>query len=385
MIRSGSRRSRRFIVKDDDQADYQHNQDNQTAQPHCMVFLHTPQYTKLCSWEVYAGGQSRILVIMKLWIKFLRRILPLIISVALLAIMASYTPWHEVGTILSDFDLGTILILISLSIGYYGLKAVRFWYILQAMDIHQPLGTVIISYMSAQPVTLLPAGEIYRSHTLERHTGVPVRNSLPQFTMQGLFEGGAMATVGIVSALALGTLRLPVVLLALVVIAGGVLIHYGYVASATKLLSRLPFIHVTSRNIVQFSNRHQAMLSRYWLPRLFSLSLLIELIGAAIAYTAVVGLGGHITGYQAALFYIIPMVVGFISLLPGGLGASEQSAIGVLLLSNVSVAHAVTSTLIMRLTIVGLGLVYGGVAMLVARRYLPRRGATHRTSTPSPS
>ncbi|HUC87411.1 MAG TPA: lysylphosphatidylglycerol synthase transmembrane domain-containing protein [Candidatus Saccharimonadales bacterium] len=319
---------------------------------------------------------------MKPWAKFLRRILPLLISVTLLAIMVSYTPWSKVGVILSDFDLGTILILITLSLAYYGLKAVRFWYILQAMDIHQPLGTVMISYMSAQPVTLLPAGEIYRSRALERHTGVPVRSSLPQFTMQGLFEGGAMAAIGIISALALGRLRLPVIALALVVIGSGLLIRNGYVASITKLLARLPFIHVTNRNIIQFSNHHQAMLTRYWLPRLFGLSLIIELIGAAIAYTAVVGLGAHINGYQAVLVYVIPLVVGFLSLLPGGLGASEQSAIGILLLSHVSVAHAVASTLIMRLTIVGLGLVYGGIAMVVAHRYLPPGRAAQ---TPSPS
>jgi len=307
----------------------------------------------------------------------LRRFVPVIISIILLVILASYAPWDKIGGILADFDLGTILILIGLSLAYYSLKTVRFWYLLKAMKINQPFGVVALSYISAQPVTLLPAGEIYRSHALEQHTGVPVRDSLPQFTMQGVLEGAAMATLAVISALALGKLRVPVLILAAVVLLVTIAISRGYVANFTRILNRLPFINVTNRNIEQFSDRHRAVLSIHWLPLLYGLSLATEVVGAAIAYTAVVGLGAHINMYQAVLVYVLPLVVGFISFLPGGFGVSEQSAVGILLLAHVSVAHAVASTLIMRITIVGLGVLYGGIAMIFSRNRL-RRLAGHK-------
>jgi uncharacterized protein (TIRG00374 family) len=305
----------------------------------------------------------------------LRRFVPVVISLILLVILASYAPWDKIGGILSDFDLGTILILIGLSLAYYSLKTVRFWYLLKAMGINQQFGVVALSYISAQPVTLLPAGEVYRSHSLERHTGVPVRDSLPQFAMQGVLEGAAMATLAGISALALGTLRIPVLILAVVVLLVTIAIGRGYVANFTRILNRLPFVNVTNRNIEQFSDRHRAVLSLHWLPFLYALSLVTEVLGAAIAYTAVVGLGAHINVYQAVLVYVLPIVVGFISFLPGGFGVSEQSAVGILLLANVSVAHAVASTLTMRVTIVGLGVLYGGVAMLFSRTRLRQRAA----------
>jgi uncharacterized protein (TIRG00374 family) len=304
----------------------------------------------------------------------LRRFVPVVISIVLLVILVSYAPWDKVGNILSDFDLGTILILIGLSLVYYSLKTVRFWYLLKAMGIHQPFGVVALSYISAQPITLLPAGEIYRSHALERHTGVPVRRSLPQFAMQGVLEGTAMATLALISALALGTLRVPVLILAAAVLLVTIAIGRGYVANFTRILNRLPFINVTNRNIEQFSEQHRAVLTLQWLPFLYGLSLITEAVGAAIAYTAVVGLGAHINMYQAVLVYVLPLVVGFISFLPGGFGVSEQSAVGILLLAHVSVAHAVASTLIMRITIVGLGVLYGGIAMIFSRRRLQRIG-----------
>jgi uncharacterized membrane protein YbhN (UPF0104 family) len=95
--------------------------------------------------------------------KRLKRVLPFIISLLLVGVLAGYAPWGEVGHIFADFDAGTIVGLVGLSLVYYALKTVRFWYLLQAMGINQPFKLVALSYMSAQPVTLLPAGELYRS------------------------------------------------------------------------------------------------------------------------------------------------------------------------------------------------------------------------------
>jgi len=302
--------------------------------------------------------------------RYVRRYLPFVVSVILIIVLVSYAPWSQVSHILADFDLGTILLLVGLSLIYYGLKTIRFWYLLQAMNIQKPFKLVALSYMSAQPVSLLPGGEIYRSHALRRYTGVPIETSLPQFTMQGILEGGAMTSLMVISALALGTLRLVAISLAVFVLVVTIAISRGYISNVTRIANRLPFVNLTERSIQKFSKRHEAVLTWNWLPFLFGISLLIELSGTAIAYAAVVGLDGHINFYQAVLFYAIPIIVGFISLLPGGIGLSEQSAIGVLLLSRISIAHAIASTLIMRVTIVGLGVLYGCMALL----FRPVRG-----------
>jgi uncharacterized protein (TIRG00374 family) len=306
------------------------------------------------------------------FMKRYKRYLPFAISVLLIGILIAYTPWSEVGQVFSDLDAGTVLALIALSLVYYVIKTVRFWYLLQSLGIEQPFKPVALSYLSAQPVTLLPAGEIYRSHALEKYTGVPVKRSLPQFTTQGLLEGAAMATLSIFAALALRTLRFPVISIAILVLGCMIAISRGYIANFTRLINRLPFVHLTDDWIDQFSEQHKGPLSWQWLPLLYGLSLVIEGIGACIAFVAVSGLGGHINGYQAILTYAIPIILGFVSLLPGGFGISEQSTVGILLLSDVAVATAVASTLVIRMTIVGLGVIYGGIAFLLSRNYLKR-------------
>ncbi len=301
-----------------------------------------------------------------------KRLLPFVVSGLLLVVLISYAPWGEVVDLLADFDLGSILVLIGLSLGYYGLKAWRFYYLLQAMGIQQPFRLVALSYISAQPVSLLPAGEIYRSHALEKQTGVPVRQSLPQFTIQGLLEGGAMAALGLVSALALGTLRVAALVLMLLMLGMIIGIRRGHFTNFVQLLNRLPFITITSNTVEEFNRKHRQVLSRQHLPTLFAMSVAIELMGTAIAFISVVAIGGHINFFQAALLYIVPVIVGFLSLLPGGIGLSEQSAIGILLLADVSIANAVAATLIMRLTISGLGVLYGVICHAIGMTRLKR-------------
>jgi glycosyltransferase 2 family protein len=307
--------------------------------------------------------------------KYLRRFLPIAISVALVIILVGYAPWNEVGGILDDLSFKSIALLFALSTVYYALKTVRFWYLLKAMDIHQPFWVVSLSYVSAQPVSILPGGELYRSRALEQHTGVPISKSVAQFTMQGVFEGTAMVTLAIISALFLGKLRVLFIVLGLLLVLGIFLINKGGVAGAGHLLNRLPFLNIKDQSLERISQRHRAALRWRWFLWLYSISIVVELVGSAIAYASVASVGGHIGIYQAVLAYVIPIIIGFVSFLPAGLGISEQSAIGIMLLSNIKIATAVAGTLVMRVAIVGLGLAYGLVALFFGHRRLKRRAS----------
>lgn len=287
-------------------------------------------------------------------------------------VLISYAPLPQIRTALENFNDWDVPLLLVLSVAYYALKVVRFWYLLQSMAVYKPLRLVALSYMSSQPISLIPGGEIYRSHALKRYTGVPVKKSVAQFTLQGFLEALSLTAIAMVSAVAIGSFRIPFLILGIFLLFGLAFIRRGHIETISAQLNRLPFLHLGGDTIVQFSQKHEIALSRRWLPLLFSLSLAADLVGVAIAYVAVTGVGGEISVFQAGLVYVIPIVVGFLSLLPGGLGVSEQSAVGVLLLSDVSVGQAVAATLVMRVVIVGLGVFYGLSAQLAGRAYQAR-------------
>lgn len=250
---------------------------------------------------------------------------------------------------------------------YYLLKAWRFWYMLRVIGIQQPLWPVVTIYLSAQPITLLPAGELYRMKALERRRGVPMKSSLPTFTAQGLFEGLGMAVVGFAAALTLHIGRAPALILIALVVVGIIGVRMGYLEPFVRQFNRLPFINLSKQRIRTFSNQNQALFDGRAFSALTAMSLAIELVGVGIALTSVESLGGDLNFFQAALVYIIPVIVGFISFLPGGFGASEQVSIATLIVMDQPNALAVAATILMRAFIVGTGLVYSAVAWTVLR------------------
>ena len=288
-----------------------------------------------------------------------RRLIPIFISIVLLIILVFYAPWPAVFKTFSEIKTSTIILLVGLSILYYVAKSVRFWFMMRAIKIYKPFWVVTLSYMSAQPVTLLPGGEIYRSKSLREYTGVPIKRSISQFTAQGVLEGMALAVVAFISVMTVDKLRLPFLLAMLFILIIFFLVQHGVFKHLYKPINALPFVSISQKTISDFSRANQAMLSWKRLPLLLGASIVIEIIGVAIAYVAVASVGGEPTIIKAVLLYVVPLIVSFISLLPGGFGVAEQSGVAIMALSGASTAVAVAATLVMRITIVAFGVLYG--------------------------
>lgn len=294
--------------------------------------------------------------------KILKRLIPFIVSAFLMFIIVGLAPWSEVWRILSGLQIATIAILVTLSLSYYLAKAYRFWYMLQIINIKEPLWPVVLVYLSAQPITLLPGGELYRTKALQRYRGVRMSRSVATFTTQGIFEGLGLAAVGLTAAIMLGIGELLAFLLLAVVTVAILGIRRGYLEPISRWINKLPFFNISRQRLKSFSERNQAMFRGTDFIRLAALSLSVELIGVLIALVSVNGLGGDINLLQAALVYIVPVIVAFVSFLPGGFGASEQSAIGLLILMGQGGGLAVAATILLRAFVVGSGLVYSAVA-----------------------
>jgi uncharacterized membrane protein YbhN (UPF0104 family) len=78
-------------------------------------------------------------------------------------------------------------------------------------------------------------------------------------------------------------------------------------------------------------------------------------------WLAVSHFGGVVSIPQAAFAFSASVVLGTLSMLPGGLGASEASAVGLLILFSVGKSAATSATLLARLTTLWLGFFAGAI------------------------
>lgn len=298
--------------------------------------------------------------------RVLQKYLPIGLSAVILAVIAFSVPWGEVWDKLSDFPIPALVALTVIGFGYYVGKGLRFWVMLRQLGVRKPFGSILLLYLAGQPLSIMPAGEIYRTALLQKQYGISISRTSPTVLMQGVVEGIVVLSVALVSTFLLGKYRLVVLAVALM-LAFGVWVLKGTNQSG-KIVSKLPFVHLSRQKIQKFTEDNKMFLSRDKLPQLLLLSLIPELCGIAIVYIAASGLDLHLTLVQSAIAYSVPLAISAVSFLPGGLGASEGSTLGIIKLFGATTATATAVTLIIRVFTLGIGVAMGFVALL----FLPK-------------
>ena len=238
---------------------------------------------------------------------------------------------------------------------------------LKALNIKLPYLSVMRVYLSAQPVSLLPAGELYRSVLLEKEFKVPIIKSAATVTMQGLVEAVVLVLFSLIGVFVIGVDRVLVTIIGILLLLLFVGLQRNWLVGLPKYLNKLPFVHINLDKARKFITDHQALLQ----PRIFSVTFLLSIVpvlsGISIFYLSSHTVHVPITIAQASIGYSLPVVVSGLSFLPGGVGSSEGSSIIFLQYVGVGAAAAVTITLLVRIFTLGMGLIFGCSALLITR------------------
>lgn len=296
-----------------------------------------------------------------------RKYLPLVIGFLILAVMAFFVPWQDVVDRLFRLTPMTLAMLVGLSLVYFYGKVLRYWLMLRMLDVKVSISKVALACMVAQPVSVLPAGELYRGAMLKRYANVSISKGSPTVVTQAIVEAIGLLLVALVGAAVLRQGMLPITVVASGLILVVVGIKKNQINLSQKILNKIPGISVTRSKLKVFLSSNQTLLHRYNFFTLLAASFITTLAGVGIIFVAARGLGVQLSLFQAAISYALPVVLGAVSFLPGGIGASEQGLVGMLALFGVGISPAVAITLIMRTFTLGVGFVYGFLALLYAK------------------
>lgn len=297
----------------------------------------------------------------------IRKYLPLVIGMLILVVVAFFVPWADVFDRLSRLTPITIAMLVALSLVYFFGKILRYWLMLRMLDSDVSFGKVALACMVAQPVSVLPAGELYRGAMLKRYANVSQMKGSPTVVTQAIVEAIGLLLVALVGAAVLrqGILPIAVVSVALILVVFG--IKKNKVSLSQKIINKIPGVSITKSKLKVFLSSNQTLLHRYNFLTLLAASFITTFAGIGIIFVAARGLDVEISLFQAAIAYALPVVLGAVSFLPGGIGASEQGLVGMLALFGVGVSPAVAITLIMRTFTLGVGFVYGFLTLFYAK------------------
>ena len=293
----------------------------------------------------------------------LRHYWSLILGLAILVVAASLAPWPKVALYLARLSpLALALLLVGSWIYYLG-RIVRYWLMLRLLGRPLRFSKVAIACLVAQPVAVLPGGELYRGAMLKRYGNVSLIHGAPSVFAQSVTEGLGLLLVALAGVLVLHRYTLTVSVLGTVFVVILLFIRWQNDRSSHRWLNKLPWVNVSFSKLQSYLSKNRLLLtgSNFW--RLLGASLISTLGGVGIVYVAAHSLGAVLSPLQAGIAYAVPAVLEIVSFLPGGLGVNEGSSVSILALFGLGVPTAVAVTLVVRLFTLGLGFVYGFLAL----------------------
>jgi len=308
-----------------------------------------------------------------------------LLGLAVVVILGLLSDIGQVGRSFSTFNWAMLPAVLVFTLLNYLLRWAKWDYYLRRMDMGQGVsyGDSALLFTSGMVMAVTPGkvGEVLKSYLLKRVNGTPISASAPIVLAERVTDGLAMLLL-----MGFGlTLYAPArpaffVLLALTVVGLLMLQSLPLMERVLKVAIKLPYgSRVAPRLMTAYVSSQRLLSWRILLPS--TLLSLVSWFGECVAFYYVLrGLGvpgSFLLLQQATFTFAASTLFGLVSFLPGGLGVSEASSTGLLvLLIPMSSGPATTATIIIRFCTLWFGVTLGALALaLFGRRYGEERVA----------
>lgn len=301
-------------------------------------------------------------------VKISLKYLPLVVGCLILFVGSLFIPWKEVFPYLTKLSPATYIFIIVIGVVYYLARIIRYHYMLGVLNVPRPFRQTLLAYFVAQPATLVPGGDIYKTVTLKKHASIQFDHGVSVVFLQSYTESVGLVLLALISSLWLSQYALIIWVVMIIYIAVLVLVRTRRLASRQhKLINKIPLVNVTRQKIITFIDKNKTLLRGKSLAVLLITGMIPPLLASFLLLIVARDIGIQLSFYEAVIALSIPGVLQNISFLPGGLGINEQSSVGILVLFGATLASAVALTIVIRLVTLGLGIVLGVFATIYTK------------------
>jgi uncharacterized membrane protein YbhN (UPF0104 family) len=264
-----------------------------------------------------------------------------------------------------------VLVALAATAGWLFLRFIRWQFLLRRVGVRLPIRSTLGTYIAGLPGTATPAyvGEVIRGLFIKRRFGVPLRLSVAILVLERLYDLAAIATI----VLASSAVRRSVTGL-----------QIGAAFLALSFLVAVALWPLSRRAGIQADATRQARLVATVAPA-FALSLMAWGLASLLLPIAASALGVSLGVVEGVQIFGSSTLLGALTLLPAGVGATGSFAIIELTGGGLAVDEAVLVVSLMRLLGTGAALTVGAVfcgASCARSRAPPQREPP--TSTRSP-
>lgn len=298
---------------------------------------------------------------------------PVFLAAAVLTALLSFGNLRSVGSAFTQMRFAWIPLILLLAFSNYLVRFFRWHWYLQLTGIALPVRQSWVVFFSGLAMSVTPGkfGEVVKSFFVKRLTGTPVRTTLPVVFAERLTD---LLSVLLLAAIGVSSFRysgsVVWVGIAVVVIIFSAVMNPRIAKYCLGVLGRVPALRNMSENIVEV----HAGAARLLAPMPLAIALLLGIVAwlcECVAFFLTLYALGQPFGLQSAIFlYAFSTLVGAVTLLPGGLGTTEGSMAGLLVLRGVPKELASAATLVIRVATLWFAVALGLLFFLPNRQLL---------------
>jgi len=299
------------------------------------------------------------------------------ISIAIAALIgiafSLYANISQLESALSTFSYTILPLVFFCALINYLLRFLRWEYYLHVLGIRVPRSESFGVFVSSLSMSVTPGkmGELIKSYFLKSLRAVPISRSVPVVFAERITDFLDLLIISIIGAYSIGYEKKIIIVVALVFIAViGIIASRPLSIRIIRTSEKIPFIAKRIKPIEAAYESSRTILS----GKVLAISTFIGLLGwftECMGFIFVLeGLDIHLKFLSASFIYAFSIVVGAITLLPGGLGVTETSLAGLLILAKIPKNSAVAATLIVRAATLWFAVIIGaGMLSYMQKRY----------------
>ena len=293
-------------------------------------------------------------------------IIVLILGVGLYIVLGLYA---DLGELLKAFEsfkwqmLPAALALVCLS---YGLRYLRWEFLLRRIDIRIAALPSILIFLSGLMMAISPAklGELIKSFLLKDLADVKISRSSPIIVIERLTDLIAVVILGGIGSLTYGAGKEILVVTSILVGAFIIIVQWRTLSlKLLKLTESIPLVKRVSHHMEEFyESSYSLVKARNLLPAVLvsTASWFIECVASWLLLT---GLGYEMELLLVVFIFVIATLAGALAMIPGGLGIAEASMTGLFIRNGIGKSGAVAATLLIRLTTFWFTIVLGIIGL----------------------
>ena len=311
-----------------------------------------------------------------LFSKYKKKILLSVILGAVIFLAFSiYADFDNLLDAFVEFNWLWFPVLLVLAFGNYVLRFSKWQYYINVLDIKLPPKKSFLIFLSALVMSVTPGkmGEVLKSYLLKEENGTPISKSAPIVVAERLTDFISIVLLCIVGAFVFDYGKLLILVTGIVFVLFTLLLSSRHLS--IKIISVFEKIKIISKHIHKV---HTAYDSIYQMLKIKPLLIAIiisvfawffECIGFYVVLKVFSSSSNvEISLMIATFIYGFSTLVGAIVMLPGGLGATEASLTGLLVLLKIPKGISVASTIIIRVATLWFAVAVGIIALSIYQR-----------------